>query len=129
MPKARNETGLVGRRVLVVEDELLVAMEMERLLSELGCKIVGPVPSVERALALVDQDPPDLAVLDIQLGAERATPVAEELEARSIPFVLLTGYGRLEPKEPVLRRAPRLGKPVEAREVARLLARVVLGRA
>jgi CheY-like chemotaxis protein len=122
------EAGLAGRRVLVVEDELLTAMEMERILSELGCEVVGPAPSVERALALLEQDPPDLAVLDVQLGAERATPVALKLEAQRIPFILVTGYGRLEPKEPVLRRAPRLSKPVEERELARTLARAASGQ-
>jgi CheY-like chemotaxis protein len=128
-PTSRSsiEAGLAGRRVLVVEDELLTAMEMEHILGELGCEIVGPAPSVQRALALLDRERPDLAVLDVQLGAERAAPIAERLEALGIPFVLVTGYGRLEPKEPVLRRAPRLSKPVEERAIAQALARAIRG--
>jgi CheY-like chemotaxis protein len=128
MSRSSIEASLAGRRVLVVEDELLTAMEMERILGDLGCDIVGPAPSVKRALALLDEERPDLAVLDVQLGAERAAPIAERLEALGIPFVLVTGYGQLEPKEPVLRRAPRLSKPVEEREIAQALARAIPGR-
>ena len=128
MSKAASVAALVGRRVLIVEDELLTAMEMERLLSELGCEVMGPAPSLTSAIALLDQDRPDLAVLDIQLGTERVTPVAERLEARGIPFVLVTGYGHLELKEPALQGAPRLSKPVEESEIIRALARLLPDR-
>lgn len=76
---SRNRRGL---RVLVVEDELLVAMEMEEALAQMGCVVLEPAPSVARALALLERKTPDLALLDVNLGRERSTPVAEALLAR-----------------------------------------------
>jgi CheY-like chemotaxis protein len=128
MSTSAIEAGLAGRRVLLVEDELLTAMEMEHLLTELGCHVLGPVPSVKRALALLEGDLPDLAVLDIQLGGERATPIAVRLAAHGVPFLLVTGYGQLDLKEPVLRTVPRLSKPVDEKQVAKVLARLIRGQ-
>ena len=108
----RQEPVFDGHRILVAEDELLLAMEIRRFLEDWGCLVLGPVPSVSRALALLAEEAPDGAVLDVNLKGELAAPVAEALAAREVPFVLLTGYGVPMVTEPVLRAAPRLDKPV-----------------
>ena len=86
--------GLAGRRILVVEDEMFVAMMIEDLLRGLGCDVVGPVSSVSDALKLVAKARLDGAVLDVNLGRERVFPVADTLKRQAIPFVFVTGYGR-----------------------------------
>lgn len=117
---------LAALKVLVVEDELLAAMELEHLLAQEGCTVLGPVPSVERALRLIEADEPDAALLDVNLGGRQVTPVAEELKSRGIPFILVTGYTRTELQEPVLREAARLGKPVGERDLVREMTRAFL---
>jgi DNA-binding response OmpR family regulator len=85
--------GLAGRRVLVVEDELLVAMLIEDALADHDCVIVGPYARLQDALRAVRTESIDLAVLDVNLSGEEAYPVAELLAERGIPFLLLSGYG------------------------------------
>jgi CheY-like chemotaxis protein len=88
---------LNGRRVLVVEDEALVAMLMEDGLVDAGAEVVGPACSVEEALGLVERVACDgglsAAVLDINLGGAAVSPVADRLAALGVPFVFATGYG------------------------------------
>jgi len=86
-------TALAGKRVLVVEDDTLVAMLIEEFLSDLGCAAVGPCGSVEMALAAIRTEELDLAVLDVNLGGEAAYPVAQMLDDKGIPFLFLSGYG------------------------------------
>ena len=81
-------------RVLVVEDESLIAMLVEDGLETLGYEVVGPVGTVDAALRMVEQTPFDLALLDINLGGKQSFPIAEALESRGIPYVFLTGYDR-----------------------------------
>lgn len=80
-------------RVLVVEDEMLVAMMIEDMLIELGFEIVGPATRLQRALHLAHEESFDFAVLDVNLANERSFPVAMVLRERGIPFVFATGYG------------------------------------
>jgi CheY-like chemotaxis protein len=91
---ASNTDDLAGRRVLVVEDEALVAMLLEDMLTDLGCQVLGPVMRVAEALAFVAENGAeiDLAILDVNLAGERSFPVAEALRARGAPFILSTGY-------------------------------------
>jgi CheY-like chemotaxis protein len=84
---------LAGKRVLVVEDEDLVAFLIENLLEDCGCTVVGPYGTVEAALAAAHTETFDLAVLDVNLHGLRVYPVAEFLAERSIPFLFLSGYG------------------------------------
>ncbi len=116
---------LRGHRVLIVEDEMLVAMELESLLAEHGCDVVGPAPTVQRALALLDGEPPDAAILDLNLAGHTAVPVAAALNARGIPFLLATGYGSAQSREPELEAAPRVDKPVSHDRLVRTLARIL----
>ncbi|MCF7701611.1 response regulator [Loktanella sp. M215] len=85
---------LDGKRVLVVEDEFLLAMMMEDLLLDEGCIVVGPFSRVAEALVAARNEEIDLAVLDVNVAEEKVFPVATQLEARGVPFILLTGYGQ-----------------------------------
>jgi len=84
---------LADKRILIVEDELVIAMMIEDFLLECGCHIVGPCSSVAQALEAIGAEAPDLAVLDVNLGGEAAYPIAFALAERCIPFVFLSGYG------------------------------------
>jgi DNA-binding response OmpR family regulator len=84
---------LVGKRVLIVEDELLVALLIEDFLAEFGCRILGPCGSVANALLAARTEEFDLAVLDVNLAGEKVYPVAEVLAERQIPFLFVSGYG------------------------------------
>ena len=116
---------LDGCRVLIVEDEMLVGMELESLLERQGCTALGPAPTVARALALLDEEQPDAAILDLNLNGQPATEVARELSARDVPFVLVTGYGEAQSPEPELRDAPRVDKPVNHRLLVRALTQLL----
>jgi CheY-like chemotaxis protein len=117
-----------GPHVLVVEDELLIAMEVEQMLADLGCTVLGPVPSVARALALIERAKPDFAILDVNLGRERSAPVAEALRRHGVPFALATGYDRSQLPEEAYRDAPHLGKPLDQHRLVDALARLRGGR-
>ena len=86
-------SALRDRRILVVEDEYLIAMSLQDALETAGSIVVGPVPSVDKALQTIDSEPHiDAAVLDVNLGGALAYPVADMLVARKIPFVFTSGY-------------------------------------
>lgn len=102
---------LKGLRILVAEDEALILMDIETMLEDLGCEIVGPVATVDAALSAIRLNEMDGALLDMSLHGERITPAAEALVARKVPFVLCTGYEREADDEPAIRDAPRLSKP------------------
>lgn len=85
---------LAGRRILVVEDEMLVAMSIEDTLIDAGGEVVGPAPTVGRALGLLqDEAKIDAVVLDMNLQGQSGLPVADACDERSIPFIILSGYG------------------------------------
>jgi CheY-like chemotaxis protein len=112
--------------VLIVEDELLVAMELAGTLERSGYRILGPAPSVHRALAILEDEWPDGALLDVNLRGERVTPVARELRARGIPYVLVTAFNPAAFAEPELRSVPVVRKPIsDDGEVARALEGVL----
>jgi CheY-like chemotaxis protein len=93
MTEATDNNQLDGLTVLAVEDESLVAMLLEDLLHDLGCNVVGPAPSREHALSLLEQHEIDAAVLDINIIGGNVFPVADRLRERGIPFIFSTGYG------------------------------------
>lgn len=83
-----------GRRVLIVEDESLVAMLLETILADLGCDVVGPESNIEDGLsAVADVAGLDAALLDVNVAGREIFPVAEALKAKGVPFVFSTGYG------------------------------------
>ena len=111
-----------SRRVLVVEDEFLIADDLAISLREMGYAVVGPTATVGGALELIEREPVAAALLDANLRGEGSGPVAEELSNRAIPFVVVTGYGRGKLDNDRLQRAPRISKPFENRELAEELA-------
>jgi DNA-binding response OmpR family regulator len=84
----------VVRKVLVVEDESLVAMEIEAQLEEAGYQVIGPASTSEKAKHLIVEAKPDVALLDVNLEGHLSDEVATELTKRKIPFAFATGYGR-----------------------------------
>jgi CheY-like chemotaxis protein len=109
---------LSGLRVLVVEDELLIAMDVEKLLRRLGCIALDTVSTIQQALRMLESELPDFAVLDVNLNGQLVTPVAEALREQGVPFVLVTGYGSERLHEKVLQDAPYLRKPVNGKQLA-----------
>jgi DNA-binding response OmpR family regulator len=104
---------IAGRRILVVEDEMLIAMIIEDAVQDSGGEIVGPVATLEKALKLAEEEEFDAAILDVTIRGGKVYPVAELLLARGIPFLFASGYGDWAlPAE--LRDKPRLTKPFTA---------------
>ena len=110
---------------MVVEDELLVAMLIEEILFDHGCEVIGPFSTVETALLAARDTHAQVAVLDVNLRGKRVYPVAETLEARGIPFLLMSGYGRegIPPEHPdwIAHAKPFLASDL-VRAIAGLLA-------
>ena len=113
---------LADRRILLVEDEYLIAIEVKRWLQNAGAQVIGPVPSVERALDLIEAGALDAAILDVNLGnGETAYPIADELGALGVPYLFATGDVKLG-ESSVYRHRPRLEKPFVQAELVRVVA-------
>jgi len=108
-------------RVLVVEDEMLVAMLIEDMLAELGHEVVGPAMRIERARELAATAAIDFALLDVNLGGARSTEVAAILRGRGVPFAFATGYGSAG-LDGADRGTPVLNKPFGRQELERIVA-------
>lgn len=108
------------RRILVVEDEMLIAMLLEDMLADLGHEVAGVMPRVSEALAAVARDDYDLAILDLHLNGQSAYPVADALLARGKPFAFATGYGEAGMPEKY-RSMPVLQKPFAREDLERTL--------
>ena len=117
--------GLAGVRVLVVEDELLIALELQETLTAAGAEVLGPVPNVRRALAALETSLPNIAVLDLNLRGETSTPVARVLRSANVPFVLMTGYSRHQLGDPLKRDVPHIPKPMNSRTLIRALCELL----
>lgn len=116
-------TMLTGRRVLLVEDESLVAMFAEDMLLDLGCEVVIAM-RLEQGMALARNEDFDFAVLDVNLGNTRSYPIADLLFERCIPFLFATGYGR-QGLEAAYQAVPVLQKPYQADPLEHLLTRLL----
>jgi DNA-binding response OmpR family regulator len=101
----------MGARVLIVEDEFFIALDIGQQLEDAGFEVVGPAPSVAKALSLVAEQGCDVAVLDINLGGETSEPVAQKLRESDKPFVVLSGYST-DNKLPWFGGARVLSKPL-----------------
>ena len=88
-----NEPGLAGRRILIVEDNFIIAAALARILKAHGAELIGPAGTVSNALALIaDNELIDGAALDVNLAGEMVYPVASALRAKNVPIVFMTGY-------------------------------------
>ena len=101
-----------GNRVLLVEDEILVAMMMKDILTELGFSVIGPFSRLAEAMVAAVHDNIDAGIIDVNLGGEFVYPVADVLAAREIPFVFITGYG-VESIDSRFGYVPIVKKPVQ----------------
>lgn len=119
---------LAGKRILVVEDEALLAMKLKDMLEKQGCVVVGPVARLARALALLDGEAIDGAVLDINLAGVPVFPLALELRARGIPFIFATGYEGSVAYPDEVRDAPRVRKPYGDAQLLGALEHALAGR-
>ena len=124
-----ESASLRRRRILVIEDEFLIAEDLEARLQDIGAVVVGPAPSVERALELIHSERRiDAALVDVNLRGKLAYDVIDELTARRIPFVLMSGY-----EDHVLRRryphARNCEKPYKFADLEKALSAVVAGAA
>ena len=88
-----KDAALVGLRVLLLEDEMLVSLEIEDILDRQGCVVVGPYCRVSEALLGAQGETIDIAILDMNIAGTKSRPVADLLHARHIPFFFLSGYG------------------------------------
>ena len=104
----------------------MVALELKALLESQGHSVAGPVASLEQALALIQHEEIDAALLDFGLGDGNAIPAAELLQKRKIPFAFTTGFGPQMLPEP-LHTVPRLAKPYRDKDVQALIATLVAG--
>ncbi|WP_299654438.1 response regulator [uncultured Jannaschia sp.] len=111
---------LSDRRILVVEDERLIALDIRDILEEWGCVVLGPVATAAAALELVANDRPDCAVLDVQLASGTSEPIAAVLRADGCPFLILTAYQRGH-LTGALQDAPMLSKPVDETKLRQAL--------
>ncbi len=101
---------------------MLLAMDLQALLEDHGCQVVGPVPSVERALKVIAAQPPEAATLDLNLNGESSAPIAAALQEISVPFIVVSGYGDKHMGDPIFRHVPLVKKPYDAAELLRTLA-------
>ncbi len=108
---------LAGLRVLVVEDDTLIAVNIEEVLQDLGCVVIGPVGRLDAAMRMADHEALDAAILDINVRGGHIYPVAERLRSRGILFALASGYGDWALPQ-AFRDQARLTKPFTARELA-----------
>jgi len=123
--KPQDLEALRGLRVLVVEDNYVLAESMRWALEGFGCNVVGPVPSSERALGLLAEKAVDAAILDIDLQGKSSGPVAEYLVDAGLPFLFLTGFESAALLPESLHERPCLNKPVDPDLLASTLANEV----
>jgi CheY-like chemotaxis protein len=112
---------LAGIRVLIVEDNFVVADALRFVIDGYDGTVTAIVPTLERAYAALAAGPIDIAVLDINLNGRSVVPLADHLRSEGIPFVFLTGYGDEELLPEHLRVHPRFDKPVDAERLVRNL--------
>ena len=110
-----------ARRILIVEDEFLVAMLLEDLLTEMGHQVIGTFAQVDEAMKFANQADVNFAILDINLAGATSFPVAEILRRRGIPFLFASGYGSTGLASP-FENELTLQKPYEPAELERVIA-------
>jgi CheY-like chemotaxis protein len=115
---------LSGRRILAVEDDMLIRLTLEDMLAELGCESVSVAGTVGEALGMIDVHTFDAATLDVNLGGMSSYPVADTLTARGVPFVFTTGHGAHFLREGY-RERPILNKPFAYEDLGKILSRLL----
>lgn len=124
MNDSEQSRALKGLRVLIVEDEAPIALQVEDMLVESECEVVGPASRVTQALKLLDERPVDAAVLDLNIAGDMVYPVADALDKRGLPYLFATGYAASSLSEPYQARRV-LQKPFSRRELLRAIQDVL----
>ena len=124
LEEASMSEAVRGTRVLVVDDEPLVAMDVAGILVEAGCEVLGPAGTLSAAKALISRGEFDIALLDANLGGQPVDELAAAVADRKIPFAFLTGYTR-EGLPRAFRNAPMIGKPFTRRQIVDVLRQLV----
>jgi len=112
---------LSSRRILVVEDERLIALDVQDILERWGCTVLGPVATNAEGLQLIVDDCPDAGILDVHLNGETSEPVADALRTQGRPFLVLTAYQKSH-LTGALKDAPLLNKPVDEKKLWKQLS-------
>jgi DNA-binding response OmpR family regulator len=115
---------LSAQRILIVEDEMMLLMLLEDIVSDLGCQSVSVAATVQQALALIDSQAFDIAMLDVNLNGEKSFPIADALGARGVPYIFVTGYG-IDAFPVSYRDRPLLPKPYSFADVGNSLTRLL----
>jgi DNA-binding NtrC family response regulator len=121
------EQAVRGRRVLIVEDEAMIAMLLELVLQNADCAVVGPVSSVSSALRLIERQQLDAAVLDFRLGDDDSGEIMDVLKERGVPFLLMTGQSKAD-LPPRLRQLNLLAKPFEPEALVEAVEKILRAR-
>jgi len=115
-----DENSVAGKRILVVEDELMIRLLLQDMLEDLGHTLAGEAGDIEQALTLAKQGEFDVAILDVNLDGQPISPVVDILIERGLPFVFATGYGQRGVPE-AYRATPTLQKPFQADALAQAI--------
>jgi CheY-like chemotaxis protein len=115
-----GKTAVAGKRVLVVEDELMIRMLLEGMLTDIGHTVAAEAGGIDEAVAIAKKADFDVAVLDVNLNGQPVTPVVEILVERGVPFVFASGYGQRGVPE-AYRAIPTLQKPFQADALAQAI--------
>jgi DNA-binding NtrC family response regulator len=108
---------LKDRRILLVEDDMILAMELEDLLLDMGCEVVGPYADLARVMPVVETEHLDGAIMDLNLRGTLSYPAVDRLRARHIPVVVASGYADLPAVRKRLEGVPLLGKPYDLERI------------
>lgn len=120
--KVKAAPALKDVRILIVEDDFLISMELEAVLEDAGADIVGLCRTVSEALAVVDRNALAIAILDVRLGHELVTPVARRLAERETPFIFYTGQVDVASLQAEWPGYPIIQKPAHPNTIVRVLA-------
>jgi CheY-like chemotaxis protein len=123
-PLRPSQSAIQGQRILVVDDEPLIAIDIVAVLREAGCEVVGPAATLERAATLIEKDIFDAALLDGNLGGYPVDELAAALTKRSIPFAFVTGYGR-DGLPKAFSHVPIISKPFNREQLLDALGQIV----
>ena len=113
------------KRILVVEDDALIAMELEERLADLGYAVIGPAHSIADAEAAIANERPDAALLDANLAGQSSVGLGAALAEQGVPVIFCTGYDEIKNKPASLASAPILTKPVSDADLSAALKKIV----
>lgn len=124
MPAPSDYAPVVRLTILVIEDEPIIALDIQMMLEEDGHHVLGPVGRLDDALRLLETTQPDLVTLDLNLHGHPATPIAEQLRARSIPFIVASADSSVVGGDAIFAGAAGVAKPIQRDDLLAALYRI-----